>query len=183
MLPENANSDSAKNEQPKLLQLISLTRFISVIAVLSSLAGTLLMLLIGAKNTMSAFSMVWKDVTLPTETNSTEEATLLLLESLDNFLIGLAFLYFAYGIYSLFIDLGHHIKSETPEWLKVEDISQLKKKLLEVLIVLLNVIFVKRTLETVTLGNIEWQILVIPLSVLAIAASIALLSKAEDRKI
>ena len=35
-----------------------------------------------------------------------ELATIELLECLDDFLVGLAFLYFAYGIYSLFIQLG-----------------------------------------------------------------------------
>ncbi|MGF1494246.1 MAG: YqhA family protein [Microcoleaceae cyanobacterium] len=69
---------------------------------------------------------------------------------------------------------------ERPAWFQVRDISELKKKLLEVLIVLLSVLFVKRTLETATLGNIQWQILMIPLTIVAIAVSVALLGRNDE---
>jgi uncharacterized membrane protein YqhA len=162
-------------KQPPLLKLLTWTRYVSVIAVLSSLAGSLLMLFIGTQNTLEAFLIVFNPTTeLVTSLKPTEEATLQLLESLDNFLVGLAFLYFAYGIYSLFILLGQDAP-QAPQWLKVKDITTLKKSLLEVLVVLLSVVFVKGMLEKVKLGNLEWQILIIPLSIMAIALSLRLM--------
>jgi len=109
----------------------------------------------------------------------TEEATLRLLEALDDFLIGLAFLYFAYGIYALFINFKEE-DLEVPQWLRVKNITVLKKSLLELLLVLLSVVFVKRTLEVVAPSEIQWQILVIPLSIVAIALSTRLMSGGES---
>ena len=165
-----------QTDLPRLLKLITWTRLISAIAILSSLAGSLLMLFIGAKNTLVAFLIFFGGFSEePIHIKPDEEATLQLLESLDNFLVGLAFLYFAYGIYSLFINLNQDLP-KAPQWLKVKNITVLKKSLLEVFIVLLSVIFVKRMLETIKIGNIEWQILVIPLSIIAIALSTRLMS-------
>lgn len=108
-----------------------------------------------------------------------ELATIELLECLDDFLVGLAFLYFAYGIYSLFIQLGR--KDPTmPRWLRVSSIGSLKKTLLEVLVVLLTVVFVKGLLERLSFRGLEWTYLVIPLSILAIAASTRLLQFEEE---
>ena len=110
---------------------------------------------------------------------ATEEAILRLLEALDNFLIGLAFLYFAYGIYALFIDFKEE-ELELPPWLRVKDIAVLKKSLLEVLLVLLSVVFIKRTLEVASISEIQWKILVIPLSIVAIALSTRFMSEGES---
>ncbi len=165
-------------EPPLLLRFMAWSRFISLIAVLAALASALLMIWIGAQNTLKAFLIfVGKVAEASLAISPAEEATLQLLESLDNFLVGLTFLYFAYGIYALFIGLERYEK--TPQWLRIKDIATLKKSLLEVLVVLLSVIFVKRMLETVKSGNIEWTVLVIPLSIIAIALSTRLMSK-ED---
>lgn len=169
-----------QKDLPLLLKLISWTRLISAIPVLASLAGALLMLLLGVKETVRAFFIAFQDKTDALPIGRTEEATLRLLEALDNFLIGLAFLSFAYGIYALFINFQED-ELNIPQWLKVKNIAALKKSLLEVLIVLLSVVFVKRMLETVNPGDIHWQILVIPLSIVAIALSSRLMrAEAED---
>jgi uncharacterized membrane protein YqhA len=111
----------------------------------------------------------------------TELATIELLECLDDFLVGLAFLYFAYGIYSLFIQLGRK-DPDTPSWLRVSSIGALKKTLLELLVVLLTVIFVKGLLERLSFRGLEWTYLVIPLSILAIAASTRLLQFESEKE-
>jgi uncharacterized membrane protein YqhA len=153
------------------------TRFMSVLAVISSLIGALLMFWIGTVNTLKAVLLVIhaeESVVEGSRISTTELATLELLECLDSFLVGLAFLYFAYGIYALFIQLG---KSDTDSstWSKLGGISTLKKTLMEVLIVLLTVVFVKGLLERLSFRGLEWTYLVIPLSILALAASTRLL--------
>ena len=162
---------------PRLFAVIRFTRLISVLAVLSSLVGALVMFWIGTSNTVSAILLVvnLEEATLAgTRIEPTELATIELLECLDDFLVGLAFLYFAYGIYSLFIQLGQK-DPNIPAWLQVNTIGALKKTLLEVLVVLLTVIFVKGLLERLSFRALEWTYLVIPLSILAIAASTRLL--------
>ncbi|MFQ4135946.1 YqhA family protein [Nodosilinea sp. PGN35] len=149
----------------------------SVLAVISSLVGALLMFWIGSVNTLKAVLLVIKaeeSIVEGSRISTTELATLELLECLDSFLVGLAFLYFAYGIYALFIQLGQP-DTDSSTWSRLGGISTLKKTLLEVLIVLLTVVFVKGLLERLSFRGLEWTYLVIPLSILALAASTRLL--------
>jgi len=168
-----------KNNAPIILKTLSRMRWISIIPIVSSLASSLLMLLLGIKETIAAFAIAFEQGKNTMPIGKTEEATLRVLEALDNFLIGLAFLYFAYGIYALFIDFKEE-NLEVPQWLRVKNITVLKKSLLELLLVLLSVVFVKRTLEVVAPSEIQWKILVIPLSIVAIALSTRLMSEGES---
>ncbi|WP_317033521.1 YqhA family protein [Nodosilinea sp. E11] len=162
---------------PRLVMAIRWTRFVSVLAVISSLIGALLMFWIGTVNTLKAVLLVInaeESMVEGSRISTTELATLELLECLDSFLVGLAFLYFAYGIYSLFIQL-EKTDTDSGTWTKLGGISTLKKTLMEVLIVLLTVVFVKGLLERLSFRGLEWTYLVIPLSILALAASTRLL--------
>jgi uncharacterized membrane protein YqhA len=172
---------ASQSELSPLLKLIIRTRFLSSIAVISSLVATLLMLLIGTENTIHALmTFFFRDLETVGALDTGEEATLLLLEALDNFLVGLAFLYFAYGIYALFITLDQNVLSFLPQWLQVSSISTLKKSLMEVLVVLLSVIFVKGLLEELSTGIVHWEFLVIPISIVAIALSLKLMDLDES---
>jgi uncharacterized membrane protein YqhA len=169
---------------PRLLAAITWTRLISALAVLSSLAGALLMFWLGTIDTINVFRLVLHKELSPEEAERglSVIATVDLLESLDDFLVGLAFLYFAYGIYSLFIRI-HPDPINDPPWLQVDSISDLKKTLLEVLVVLLSVVFIKGVLEHVTILTMNWNLLVIPLSIVAIALAIRLmLSEGESKE-
>lgn len=175
-MPDAASSKTA-SPMPRVATAIKWTRLISVLAVFSSLVGSLAMFWIGTVNTFKAVLLlvgVEEAVREGSSIEPTELATIELLECLDDFLVGLAFLYFAYGIYSLFIQLGRKTP-DLPPWLRVSNIGTLKKTLLEVLVVLLTVIFVKGLLERLSFRGLEWTYLVIPLSILAIAASTRLL--------
>lgn len=180
----SAASPETTSLMPRIATAIKWTRLISVLAVLSSLIGSLVMFWIGTVNTFKAILLVVGVEEAMLEKSSiqpTELATIELLECLDDFLVGLAFLYFAYGIYSLFIQLGRKTP-DLPPWLRVSSIGTLKKTLLEVLVVLLTVIFVKGLLERLSFRGLEWTYLVIPLSILAIAASTRLLQfEGEDK--
>ncbi len=104
---------------------------------------------------------------------------MLLLESLDNALTGLTFLYFSYGIYSLFL-ADPKANTKTPDWLRVESIGSLKKTLLEVVVVLLSISFVRNLAEGLLSKGLRWEILVIPLSIVAIALSTKLMGFESD---
>lgn len=182
-MPDDTSSETF-HLMPRIATAIKWTRLISVLAVLSSLVGSLVMFWIGTVNTFKVFLLVAGVEEAVLEKSSiqpTELATIELLECLDNFLVGLAFLYFAYGIYSLFIQLGR-TPPDSPSWLRVSSIGTLKKTLLELLVVLLTVIFVKGLLVRLSFRSLEWTYLVIPLSILAIAASTRLLQfESEDK--
>jgi len=180
-MTDSSPAPKATPPMPRLVVAIRWTRFMSVLAIISSLIGALLMFWIGTINTPKALLLVIKGeeaVVEGSRLSATELATIELLECLDNFLIGLAFLYFAYGIYTLFIQLGQ-ADTDASTWTKLGGISILKKTLLEVLIVLLTVVFVKGLLERLSFRGLEWTYLVIPLSILALAASTRLLQFEE----
>lgn len=166
---------------PRVLGLIVWTRVISILAVVSSLAGALLMFWLGSVDTVKVFQMV---ITGEKPVEAVERelsilATIDLLETLDSFLVGLAFLYFAYGIYSLFLRVQVDIEND-PKWLQVNSISALKKTLIELLVVLLCVLFVKGALEHVTIQDLQWNVLIVPLSVIALAFGARLLLSGEN---
>lgn len=165
-----------------LLTTIISTRFISVLAILSSLAGAVLILCLGVLDTISVFkNVITGNVVAQGEIEPSVIVIVDLLEILDDFLVGLALLYFAYGIYSLFILIDSKPENE-PSWLQVDSISTLKKTLLELLVVLLSVVFVKGILEYETIQILEWDILVIPASIVAIALSIRLMLVEDGEK-
>ena len=181
-MEDTSRAPETPKQMPRIYAAIRLTRFVSALSILSSLVGALVMFWIGTINTINAILLVIGAEDAVVEGSSiepTELATIELLECLDDFLVGLAFLYFAYGIYSLFIQLGQK-DDNTPSWLRVTNIGTLKKTLLEVLVVLLAVIFVKGLLERLSFRGLEWTYLVIPLSILAIAASTRLLQFEDE---
>ena len=169
---------------PRTTQLLGLTRWFSIVTVLSSLIGALLMFLIGAANTAEAvlrYFGVEGDTAATTATNSPRPAAnLLLLESLDNGLTGLTFLYFAYGIYALFLTTSETMNA-APRWLKVENIAALKKTLLEVVAVLLAVMFVRVLAEKMLTVGPSWEMLIMPAGIIAIAISSRLMFSDPSR--
>ncbi len=176
-MPDSSPIPNPGPQLPRLVVALQWTRFMSVLAVLSSLVGALLMFWIGTTNTVKTVLLVIQaeeSVVEGSRVSSSELATIELLECLDDFLVGLAFLYFAYGTYSLFIQLKQR-DTDPDAWLQFGGISTLKKTLLEVLVVLLAVVFVKGLLERLSFRGLEWTYLVIPLSILALAASTRLL--------
>ena len=158
---------------PRTTQLLGLTRWFSIVTVLSSLIGALLMFLIGAANTGEAvlrYFGLQVDAVSTATSSPRPAANLLLLESLDNGLTGLTFLYFAYGIYALFLT-NSETMAEAPRWLKVENIAALKKTLLEVVAVLLAVMFVRVLAEKMLTDGPRWEMLIMPAGIVAIAIS------------
>lgn len=183
-MPDTPPTPESISLMPRIGTAIKWTRLISVLAVLSSLVGAVVMFWIGTINTIKTVLLVAgveEKVLEGSSIKPTELATIELLECLDDFLVGLAFLYFAYGIYSLFIQLGRK-DPNTPSWLRISSIGVLKKTLLELLVVLLTVVFVKGLLERLSFRGLEWTYLVIPLSILAIAASTRLLQFESEKE-
>jgi uncharacterized membrane protein YqhA len=172
------SSAAIRQKLPRMTQIMGLTRWFSVVVVLSSLVGALLMFVIGASNTAEAVLQYLEMMPVlegaadaapvGKQASPRVAANLQLLESLDNGLTGLTFLYFAYGIYSLFLTNTNTV-SAAPRWLKVENIASLKKTLMEVVAVLLAIMFVRVLAEKILLGDLHWELLTIPISITAIA--------------
>ncbi len=181
--PSSHPTSRLARKLPRTTQLLGLTRWFSIVTVLSSLVGALLMFLIGAANTGEAVLRYFGlrvDAAAAATSSPRPAANLLLLESLDNGLTGLTFLYFAYGIYALFLTTSETM-AEAPRWLKVENIAALKKTLLEVVAVLLAVMFVRVLAEKMLTNGPSWEMLIMPAGIIAIAISSRLMFSEPPR--
>lgn len=102
------------------------------------------------------------------------------LEAVDAFLFALVLMIFAYGIALGFV--FHHVPERyrdfLPSWMLVEGVGQLKRTLAEVVIVVLIVIFARTVIES--RGNLQWSMLVLPLSVLLLALALKMLHHPDE---
>lgn len=122
------------------------SRFFTLLAVGGSLVAAVLMFFLGVYNVVEAFRDVFREQETDRPFGTT--SVIQIIEGLDRFLIAIVLLYFAYGVYSLFI---HPEESEEdlalPQWLRVKQIGQLKQVVAEVIIVILFVLFLRVALQ------------------------------------
>jgi uncharacterized membrane protein YqhA len=160
----------------KLAIAARLTTFFAVVA---SSVGAAVMIAIGVRETVSAILSQVEPEASPLPAG--DATAIRLISSLDRFLMAIVLLYFAYGIYALFVrpddsarDLG------IPDWLNVEGIGQLKQTLAEVIVVVLFVLFLRVALETfIARGpNLTWlaivELLTLPVAIFLLSAALKL---------
>jgi uncharacterized membrane protein YqhA len=105
------------------------------------------------------------------------------VSALDQFLLGLVLLVFAYGVYSLWVvadaDSWDQRRTEigAPDWLRVNNVTDLKVKLIEVIAVLLAVLFLKGILSDPE--KVTWPDLVVPIAVALFALTVWLIRQSE----
>ena len=156
------------------------SRFMSVVAVIGSLAGSALMFVLGAYNIYEAFASG-----LRVEGDEAGEfgtrAVISVIEGLDRFLIAIVLLYFAYGVYALIIRPGEpEERLALPDWLRVKQIGQLKQVVAEVIIVILLVLFLRVALQTFTgpAPEMTWtelaSLALLPISIALLALALRL---------
>ena len=152
-------------------------RFVSIIAVVFSAIGSLLMFVVGAQKTLKALSIYFMGDQLTTEPpppphlDATDQTMIAIVESVDAFLIGIVLMIFALGVYYLFISKVQ--SSSAPSWLHVSSVEHLKKSLMEVILVVLSVMFLR---EMLYLGEAwTFESLSIPAGVALLAAALKLL--------
>lgn len=158
------------------------SRYLTAVAVLGSLAGSLLMFLLGLRNIYQAFLYWWPSATVPGIEVPPETASVIsIITGLDRFLIAIVLLYFAYGVYSLFVRAEEEeTQLSLPAWLHVKQIGQLKQVVAEVIIVILFVLFLRLALQAFHEpdGAMTWEqivgLLVLPACTLLLAAALRL---------
>jgi uncharacterized membrane protein YqhA len=162
-------------------RVIVSSRFLTLAAVFGSLASSVLMFVLGLVNIYAAFRHGLWPPQSEAEAIIGTGAVINVIEGLDRFLIAIVLLYFAYGVYSLFV---HPEQSEEelalPAWLRVGQIGQLKQVVAELIVVVLLVLFLRHALQAFSShGNaMTWSqiatLLVLPVSTLMLAASLKL---------
>lgn len=162
------------------------SRFLTSIAIVGSLAGSILMFFLGLWDIVLAFSHgLPKPIDKVMQGSPGALAVIKVIEGLDRFLIGMVLLYFAYGVYSLFLRPERALKQSKedlalPSWLRIREIGQLKQVVAEVILVILFVLFLRVALQVFQSPEptMVWcqiaTFLLLPLSILCLAISLRL---------
>ena len=164
------------------LERLFLSRYLCILPVASSLLGSLVMFLIGVVKTVQAFSVFLTGYAAPHYKNSSvvDEAAVLLLRSVDAFLIGFFLIVFAYSTYVLFLKgLPADQKTGPFTWLRMDGLDQLKTALAQLVVIILFVLFLEKMMasEKVSLGLED---LVLPVAILFLAAAKRLLRRERE---
>ena len=163
------------------METIFRARYVSVVAVIFGAIGAVLMFVIGAVTTVdSVVTYLGGHDDAAFSSDAALAATVEIVSALDQFLLGLVLLVFAFGVYSLWIvtDTGEETSNiRTPGWIKVSSVTDLKLQLIEVVAVLLAVLFLKGVLSK---PETAWTDLVVPISVVLFAGTVWLIRRAEN---
>ncbi len=113
-------------------KLMSVTRYAVFVPALASIVGALLLMAQGS------YEMVMAVIDTTIEGSSLKETIVEVLTAVDAILLGTVLLVIGYGLYELFIDA----ELDVPMWLRVDDLDDLKSKLIGVVVAIIAVVFV-----------------------------------------
>ncbi|HZV44550.1 MAG TPA: YqhA family protein [Saprospiraceae bacterium] len=97
---------------------------------------------------------------------------LVMIESLDRFLIGFVFIIFSVGLSRLFLSDASFLKSYDLPWLKITEFAQLKSLLISALLVALFVAWTPAAINVAQQEHSDWTVMIFPgcLVLVALAA-------------
>ncbi len=120
-----------------LKKLLSNSRFLVIVPVIGLLVASIALMGTGG------YKIVKIIVEIVNGTMDTKVSMIGFLETADLFLLAVALYLIALGLYDLFIDPD----IQMPEWLTIRDLSDLKKKLVEVVVMILAVVFLGKVVN------------------------------------
>ena len=122
------------------------TRFIVLIAVILSIISSITLFLLGGWDIIQA--TILNNPLFNKNINSNNDILFEIISSVDLFLIGIVLLIFGFGIYELFISEIDFAKGKFAEsTLKINNLDQLKNKIIKVIIIVLIVKFFEKVLK------------------------------------
>ena len=119
-------------------RILAKARFAVFIPALASILGALLLMFQGS------VAMIQTIVDVVTEGTKLKLTIVDILTAVDAILLGTVLLVIGYGLYELFIDED----LDVPPWLQVQDLDDLKSKLIGVVVAIISVIFVGVFVDT-----------------------------------
>jgi uncharacterized membrane protein YqhA len=113
-------------------RIVGLTRYAVFVPAIASMVGALLLMMQGSVEMIVAvIDTILNDYGL-------KQTIVSVLTAVDAILLGTVLLVIGYGLYELFIDAD----LDVPNWLRVDDLDDLKSKLIGVVVAIIAVVFV-----------------------------------------
>ena len=113
-------------------KILELTRYAVVIPAVAAILGALLFMVQGSIEMLVVVSEAIFDG------SSLKQSIVDVLTAVDAILLGTVLLVIGYGLYELFVDT----EIKVPTWLRVDDLDDLKSKLIGVVVAIIAVVFV-----------------------------------------
>ncbi len=150
-------------------------RKLSVVAVISSAFGSLLMFIIGAVKVVRAYDAYFLMEIAAATTLKIKAglAIAYLVQAIDAFLIALVLMIFGYGVFILFAAGEEARERGAAAGFRIRSISELKKILADMIVIILMVKFLESALTNE--GFFDWPALILPASILLLAAAVRVL--------
>lgn len=149
---------------------------ISIIAVIASGLGSLLMFIMGAVKLARAYTSYFSP-TAETGFLSQSSANLSItyvVQAIDAFLIAMVMLVFSSGVFSLFVSDKPVAEMHSHQRFGISSLGELKRSLAEMVVIILMVKFLEEAL--VTADSFDWFTLVLPVSILALAVAVKVIN-------
>ena len=113
-------------------RIVGLTRYAVFVPAIASMIGALLLMMQGS------IEMVVAVIDTVLNGYGLKQTIVAVLTAIDAILLGTVLLVIGYGLYELFIDAD----LDVPTWLRVDDLDDLKSKLIGVVVAIIAVVFV-----------------------------------------
>jgi len=113
-------------------RIVGLTRYAVFVPAIASMIGALLLMMQGS------IEMVVAVIDTVLNGYGLKQTIVAVLTAVDAILLGTVLLVIGYGLYELFIDAD----LDVPTWLRVDDLDDLKSKLIGVVVAIIAVVFV-----------------------------------------
>lgn len=96
---------------------------------------------------------------------------IVMIESLDRFLIGFVFIIFSVGLSRLFLSDAKFLETYELPWLKITEFTQLKSLLISALLVALFVAWIPAAINIAQQTDLTWTVLLFPACLLMAAVA------------
>ncbi len=154
------------------------SRFLTILAVVSSLLGAMVLFIIGSLDMLDVFAKTWGYYILHDHSYDLHAKVVgELIGAIDLYLIAVVLLLFSFGIYELFVSQIDEAKeSESSQILEIHSLDELKDKIAKVIIMVLIVKYFQMVLDMSFNGAIE--MLYLAISILGLSLALFFLHKA-----
>ena len=152
------------------------TRFIVLVSVILSIVSSIVLFLLAGWDIIEA--IIYSNPLFNENITSNNELLFKIISSIDLFLIAIVLLIFGFGVYELFISEIDFAKNRfTDSTLKINNLDQLKNKILKVIIIVLIVKFFEIVLKLSNSFKSPEDLILFGFSILSICVGYYLINR------
>lgn len=164
-----------------MLKLVLSLRFMALFTSFGAVVGALLMFWVGSAQLIGAVGI------LSLDRDKVKPITAAVMGATDAFLFGAVLIIFAYAIaFGFVVQTSPEYRQRLPGWMQVERVGELKRTLIEVILMYLVVDFAtdltagEGYVFAAGEGHVSWETLVVPISIVLIAGALRLTAPAQS---